>query len=256
MYIEKRENRAKQEITLCINGVFDKENVLMCSKEVKVCIDGDEWEKIVIDFNKTEDIDIEAIKLLWETKDIANSKQKAFEFKNANGKVAVAFKILGFSEKFNIDLNIDNNIINEVIMLGEYEEPVYEKRIINSDILLKDTLISLEVISNFVDELNKKFDVELKEWVVIPDNLKNKLIFLLEVNNIPDVEKAEEYLYRLLINRYKIECSMYILENGTVSEYYSKKKQLGIPSKAILVPKVIRNPYTKQYFLGKIDERY
>lgn len=256
MYIDQRENRRKQEITLSFVGIFNKENVYMCDKVIKESINSAEWEKIIIDFNKTEDIDIDAIKLLWETKDIANSKQKALEFEKVNGKIAVAFKILGFTEKFNIDVKVDEDIINKIIMLGEYEEPLYESRMINKYISLKDKTISLDVISDFVDEVNQKFEVELKEWFVVPDSLKNKLIFLFEANNIPDVEKAEEYLHSLVIDKYKIECSMYILENGTFSEYYERKKQLGIPVQAIAVPKVIRNPYTQQYFLGKIDERY
>jgi hypothetical protein len=39
-------------------------------------------------------------------------------------------------------------------------------------------------------------------------------------------------------------------------EYYKNKLALGIPAGIIKTPKVIKNPYTKQYFLGKIDERY
>ncbi|MBQ1954582.1 MAG: hypothetical protein II350_02470, partial [Clostridia bacterium] len=91
MYIEKKENRLKQEIILSLVGVFDKENISICDKAIKECINSSQWEKIIIDFNKTEDIDIEAIKLLWEAKNIANSKQKSLEFKNVNGKIAVAF---------------------------------------------------------------------------------------------------------------------------------------------------------------------
>lgn len=256
MHIDKIENKLKQEITLCFVGLFDKENIFMCDKAIKDSINSIEWEKIIIDFNKTEDIDVEAIKLLWETKDIANSKQKAFEFKNVNGKVAIAFKFLGFTEKFNIDVNIDENIVNKVIMLGEYEEPLYESRMINKDIYIKNKTILLDVMSDFVDEVNKKFDFEVKEWAIIPESLKNKLIFLLETNNIPDIEKAEEYLNGLIIDKYGIESSLYILENGTFNEFYKMKKRLGIPNGVALLPRVIRNPYTQQYFLGKIDERY
>jgi hypothetical protein len=47
-----------------------------------------------------------------------------------------------------------------------------------------------------------------------------------------------------------------VLEIGTFNEYYEKKRELGISSKVISLPQIIMNPYTKQYFLGKIDERY
>lgn len=256
MHIDKIENRLKQEVVLSFVGIFNKENIAICDNAINECINSSEWEKVIIDFSKTEDIDIEAIKLLWKTKDIANSVQKSLEFEKVSGKIAVAFKVLGFSEKFNMDINIDENIINKIILLGEYEEPLYEIREINPDISFEKQIISLDIISNFVDKINKKFQFDVKEWAVIPDRLKNKLIFLLEANNISEVEKAEEYLYSLVTDKYDIECSMYILENGAFSDYYERKKHLGIPTKAISAPKVIRNPYTQQYFLGRIDERY
>jgi hypothetical protein len=76
------------------------------------------------------------------------------------------------------------------------------------------------------------------------------------VNCISDIEKAEEYLLQLLLTKYDVGSAIYILENGSFEEYYNNKLALGIPLGIIKTPKVIKNPYTKQYFLGKIDERY
>ena len=254
MYVEKRENKKKQEITLSISGVFDKENVSVCETAIEGYIDSVEWEKVIIDFGKTEDIDIEAIKLLWKMKDIANSMQKSFEFENMNGKVAVMFKVLGFSARINI--KVDENIINKIIMFGDYEEPLYENKAISREICLKNKIIPLEVVSNFVNEMNMKFGFEMMEWCVIPEISKDKLVFLIETQSVHDIETAEDYLSRLIMDKCGVASSMYVLENGTFNGYYEKKRELGISSQVISLPKIIMNPYTKQYFLGKIDERY
>ena len=254
MNIETRENKRKQEVTLSISGVFNKENVSVCERTIEEYIDSVEWEKVIIDFGKTEDIDIEAIKLLWKMKDTANSMQKSFEFENMNGKVAVMFKVLGFSARRNI--TVDENIVNKIIMFGDYEEPLYENKEISREICLTDKKIQLEVVSDLVNEMNMKFGFDMMEWCVIPEISKDKLVFLIETQNVHDVESAEEYLSRLIMDKCGVVSSMYVLENGTFNGYYEKKRELGISSKVISFPKIIMNPYTKQYFLGKIDERY
>lgn len=256
MCITRKENKIKQEIILGICDIYNKENVELIYQEVKKCILSKEWEKIIIDFNKTKDIDLMAIKSLWDLKNISNSKQKALELIKINDRVAVALKFLGFEEKFCIKIDIDENIVNEVVMLGEYEEPLYEDKVIPNEIVLSGEKISLDSISNFVEGSNEKFNLAIKEWVVIPDIDRNKLIFLLEVKNAHDSEKVEGYLSDLILTKYNIESSVYILEKDSFEEYYNKKLKLGIPSKLVRLHKVVKNPYTKQYFLSKIDERY
>ena len=256
MLVTRRENKIKQEITFNISNKYNKENADLIYNDIKNSIINEEWEKIIIDFYETKEIDLEAIKSLWELKKFSNSKQKSLEFINMSGRVAVAFKFLGFEEKFNINIEADKNIIDEVVILGEYEEPLYENIEITSDICFGDKLLTLDSISRLINEINTVFKFDIKEWSVIPDFDRNKLIFLIEVNYISDIEKAEEYLLHLLLTKYDIKSSIYILENGSFEEYHNNKLALGIPARIIKTPKVIKNPYTKQYFLGKIDERY
>lgn len=256
MIITRIENKIKQEITFIIPIKYNKENTDLIYNEVKNSIINEAWEKIIIDFKETEEIDLEAIKSLWEMKNISNAKQKSLEFINMSGRVAVAFKFLGFEEKFNINIEVDKNIIDEVVILGEYEEPLYENIEITSDICFEDKVLRLDSISSFINEINTVFKFEIKEWSVIPDFDRNKLIFLIEVNSIQNIEKAEEHLLHLFLTKYDIRSSIYVLENGSFEEYYNNKLALGIPAGIIKTPKVIKNPYTKQYFLGKIDERY
>ena len=220
MYIEKRENKQKQEITLIISGIFDKESVSMCERTIEEYIASAEWEKVIIDFGKTEDIDIEAIKLLWKMKDIANSMQKSFEFENMNGKVAVMFKVLGFSARRNI--TVDENIVNKIIMFGDYEEPLYENKEISREICLTDKKIQLEVVSDLVNEMNMKFGFDMMEWCVIPEISKDKLVFLIETQNVHDVESAEEYLSRLIMDKCGVASSMYVLEMALLTSIMIK----------------------------------
>jgi hypothetical protein len=119
-----------------------------------------------------------------------------------------------------------------------------------------EKILTFDTISSFINEINTLLKFDIKEWSVIPDFDRNKLIFLIEVNCISDIEKAEEHLLHLLLTKYDIRSAIYVLENGSFEEYYYNKLALGIPAGIIKIPKVIKNPYTKQYFLGKIDERY
>ena len=164
MYIEKKENRLKQEITLSFLGVLSKDNIFLYDKELKESINDDKWEKIIIDFCKAEDIDIEVIKLLWDVKDLSNSMQKALEFSNLKGKVAVAFKFLGFLEKFNINVNIDQNILDEVVMLGEYGEPLYMTRITNEEIHLKNKIIPIEDAFDFLNKVDENLELGINGY--------------------------------------------------------------------------------------------
>ena len=48
-------------------------------------------------------------------------------------------------------VDIDENIVNKIIMFGDYEEPLYENKAISREICLKNKIIPLEVVSNFVN---------------------------------------------------------------------------------------------------------
>ena len=122
--------------------------------------------------------------------------------------------------------------------------------------LLDENRIKKNDIILYISELSKNFEIEISEWTAIVDNEKNKFIFLMEFQNFADIEVIEKYLCEKMSDKFNILCSIYKLEDGSFNEYINYKRNLGVPINLIKIPKFVKNPYDKDYFFNKIDERY
>lgn len=259
MRIERTEDRNKQELTLKLEGLLDVEHSEPVKAEITEAIHNI-WQKIILDLRGINDINIDGLKMLWDMKCLANSKQKSLELASLSARAALALSFTGFLRAFGAVVVIGEAAANSVAALGEYGEPLYEGKAPADELIWNGKAFDADILAEIVRDLDSATEYGISNWAVSPDQEENKLTFFIEADNgvACDGEEAEALAGALTAKRLgiKADCSVYILESGSFEKYRLGKRLCGVPERLFRIRRVISNPSDKQYFLDRVDERY